>query len=63
VIVTEPLFAKLTFLGGFIEVQKVTISLIVCICLYICMEQQGFHWAVFHAFLVFDFFSEICQEN
>jgi hypothetical protein len=53
VIVTEPILAKRTFLGGFIKVQKVSISLIVCVRPYICMEQLGFHWVVFHAFLVF----------
>jgi len=62
VIVTEPIFAKLAFLGGFVKVQKATIS-IMCFSPYICMEQLGFHWVVFHAFLIFEYFSKICQEN
>jgi hypothetical protein len=36
------------FLGMFTKLQKAPIGLVMSVCLSVCMEQLGSHWADFH---------------
>ena len=39
------------FLGAFVMWRKVTLSFVLSVCPFVCLEQLGFHWTGFHEVL------------
>jgi hypothetical protein len=51
------------FFKRFVKLQKATISFVMSVRPFVCLEQLGSHWSDFHEMLYFSIFRKSLEKN